>query len=298
MITKIALCFFISGDHVLKKEHIWREWIKHSKDLFHIYFHYTDKSKIVSQWILDHLLPEKYIVPTAYFYMIPAYMSMMQYAFYHDKNTEWFFFLTESCVPIVSPERFVSLFHKYRQYTLMKWGPPWWNIHLHKRANLRYIPKEYQLGHDPWFVMTRKHITSCFHIVLKEKRMYQVVCDGGLANESIIAIMIKWYGSTQWIKKESSTAADWTRMTSATSPHVFLQGNSKDVEFINNVLRNQPCTMFLRKIHTDFPDDLLNDFIYHYHDYPQIIHYVDYFFACLLVSLCICSVLTILFYSK
>ena len=42
---KVALCFIISYEHVLQKEHYWINWIEQNKDLFNIYFHYKKKIK-------------------------------------------------------------------------------------------------------------------------------------------------------------------------------------------------------------------------------------------------------------
>ena len=43
---KIALCFIISYDHILNKEHIWRKWIEPNKDIINVYFYYKDIKKI------------------------------------------------------------------------------------------------------------------------------------------------------------------------------------------------------------------------------------------------------------
>jgi hypothetical protein len=62
---KIALCFIISYDHILNKEHVWRDWIEPNKDIINVYFYYKDITKIKSQWILEHAVPEKEIKQTS-----------------------------------------------------------------------------------------------------------------------------------------------------------------------------------------------------------------------------------------
>ena len=86
---KIALCFIISYDHILNKEHIWRNWINENKDIINVYFYYKDITKIKSEWILQHVIPEEYIQKTSYFHVIPAYISLMNYAFIHDDKNQW-----------------------------------------------------------------------------------------------------------------------------------------------------------------------------------------------------------------
>ena len=50
---KAALCFIISYDHQLNKEHIWREWIEPNKDIINVYFHYKTFDSIKSDWIKE-----------------------------------------------------------------------------------------------------------------------------------------------------------------------------------------------------------------------------------------------------
>ena len=110
---KIALCFIISYDHILNKEHVWRDWIEPNKDIINVYFYYKDITKIKSQWILEHVVPEKEIKQTSYFHVIPAYMSIMRYAFGNDVSNQWFCLLTDSCCPIISPKKFRYLFYTH-----------------------------------------------------------------------------------------------------------------------------------------------------------------------------------------
>jgi hypothetical protein len=76
---KVALCFIINDR--LHKESIWKKWIKENSFLFNVYFFYKNKHSIISPWILQHCIPDKYILPTSYYYIVPAYLSLMEYAF-------------------------------------------------------------------------------------------------------------------------------------------------------------------------------------------------------------------------
>ena len=49
---KIALCFILSGEHILYKEHIWREWIKPNIDIINIYFYYSNYDKYLQQFLV------------------------------------------------------------------------------------------------------------------------------------------------------------------------------------------------------------------------------------------------------
>lgn len=276
MSNKIALCFIISYEHVLNKEKLWREWIEPNKDIINVYFHYKDVNMIKSQWILAHSLPPKQIAQTSYYYVVPAYISILSFAYYQDKSNTWFCLLTDSCVPIISPQKFRQLFLENCFKSVIKCRPAYWNVEIHKRANLRMLNKEYQLANDPWFTLTRQHVLCCIDFLAKKHSIYKTVCGGGLANESLFAIVLQSYkqlDNEKTVLNESTTITDWTRMPNPTSPYTFVNKSAidlnKDILFITDCLRTNPYYMFLRKVDKSFPDEILLDFIYN-KDYNPI----------------------------
>jgi hypothetical protein len=289
---KVALCFLISYEHSLKKERIWRDWIEPNKDIIQVYFHYDDYNKIKSEWIKKHAIPPTQIVKTSYYHVVPAYMSIMAFALKHSRENVWFIMATESCVPIISPNRFRRLFFENYKSSLLSWRPAWWNVDLQKRANLRVLKKDYHLANDPWFVLKKDDLLRCLSCVIHNPQLYNLVCDGPIANESIFAIILYSYNQLKETKNEVTHAADWNRMSSVTSPHVFKEGNAKDLEFISDFLQRNKYVMFLRKIHPDFPDKVLGEFIttvlpedkYIYYKYPP--YYVYWKFLFFFNSLC------------
>jgi hypothetical protein len=262
---KIALCFIISYRHILNKENIWREWIKANEDIINVYFHCKNRNLIKSEWIQKHCIPPPFIKTTSYYHVVPAYISVLSFAFSHDLNNKWFCLLTDSCAPIIHPTKFRELFFNYCYASIMKWSPSYWNIDIHTRANLKYMNKEYHLANDPWFTLSRDHVHKCMIFVIKKQELYQKICQGGLANESIFAIILQTFkqlSNSLLVINNSSTITDWNRMSSATSPHLFSEGNKEDINFISNQLTSNKYAMFIRKISPLFPDEILEDFIY------------------------------------
>lgn len=257
---KAALCFLISYDNSLNKEALWREWIEPNKDIINVYFHYKDYLKIKSPWIKKHVIPISCIQPTSYFHVVPAYLALISFAQKQSRENVWFIMLTESCVPIVSPHRFRRLFFENHSKSIVSWKQAWWNIDLVKRANLRCIKLEYHLANDPYFVLKREDVSRCLEFPMYNNRFFKIICDGGVANESIFAIILYSYKQLDFVISAVTHAADWKRMSSSTSPHVFTKGNEKDVAFIHDFLKENKYTMFLRKVHPDFPDEILNNF--------------------------------------
>ena len=281
---KVALCFNISYNHNVNKEELWKEWISQNQDLFNIYFHYKDATKIKSQWIKKHALPQKYVLPTDYLHCVPAYFALMYYALEHDKTNEWFCFLTESCVPIISPLKFRHLFLTNYYNTIMKIQPIWWNIHYCNRANLKYLPQDFHLANSPWFVLSRQDAHQCIKYSQKYNKEYKFICNGDVANESIFAIILSKYGGRLHnIRNENTTITDWSRMTSATSPYLFKTVTPVDKTFIQTYLKENRYSMFLRKVGSEYPDDILKELIYfnHYdHDDNISLNYMFYLEIC------------------
>ena len=270
---KVALCFIISYKHILNKEQIWKDWIEPNKDIINVYFHYKDYRAISSPWIHKHCIPQSRTMPTTYYHVVPGYIAVMSYAFYNDLDNKWFCFLTESCVPIISPQQFRSLFLNYFYSSIFTWKPAYWNIDIHTRANLRHLSSEYHLANGPWFTLSRSHVHKCILFMIKKNDIYQKVCKGGLANESIFAIILQTFGELKDHKKtinSCSTITDWSRMSNATSPHLFDENNKENSDFILAELKKNRYAMFLRKVSPSFPDEELIRIIYHtpkYHDF-------------------------------
>ena len=148
----------------------------------------------------------------------------------------------------------------------MSWKKAWWNVTLHKRANLALLPEEFHLGNDPWFVLKREHVLCINNYMESKKEIVKIICYGGLANESLFAII--FYACKQLNKKQiissSTHATDWSRMTTSTSPHLFKYANKTDIAFIEKFINENKYTMFIRKISPEFPDTTLEKYIYDY----------------------------------
>jgi hypothetical protein len=96
--------------------------------------------------------------------------------------------------------------------------------------------------------------------------------------------------------------ADWTRMSSATSPYLFKEENEKDIKFIGSELEKQKYAMFIRKMAPEFPNEILRYCIYEqtkeadnkliikepiifvYNRYKSFLFYLGPYLVCLLFA--------------
>jgi hypothetical protein len=207
-----------------------------------------------------YAIPPKFIQNTSYYNVVPAYISVLSYAYEHDKDNVWFCLLTDSCVPIISPEKFREIFMNHYQASIIKCMPAYWNINLHRRANLQFLSKEFWLANDPWFTLCRDHVYKCILFLTYRTETFNKINMGGLANESLFAIILQTFGELtnpmRFINK-SSTLCDWKRMSSSTSPYVFKEATQDNINIISNLLKENKYAMFLRKVDTSFPDSTI-----------------------------------------
>jgi hypothetical protein len=268
---KIALCFLISDPSgSLYKEDLWREWLDYNKDIITIYVHYKRLSDIKSEWLLQYVLPKEHIVNTSYFHVVPAYMSLLNYAIKEDSRNQWFCFLTESCVPIIHPLRFREMFLSHWNTSFLKWDRFPKTILPNTRANLHLFSDSAQLKHNPWFTLKREDALRCLHYQRINRGIYKTICSGKVANESIFAIMLMAFNKLDKVKNENMSIADWSRMMSATSPYLFVEGSKKDLSVIDSLLKENKYATFLRKVSPDFPNFILRRYIYFSEDAEEM----------------------------
>jgi hypothetical protein len=189
----------------------------------------------------------------------------MRFALNHDIDNNWFCILTDSCCPIISPKKFRYLFYNNYKKSIMSWKPAWWNPSFCNRANLHLLPKEFHLGNDPWFVVNKEHILQILTFVNNKRDITKTICSGNIANESLFAIILYSYRQLDLKGPVISAAThitDWSRMTSATSPHIFKEANERDIKFIDSELNKNTYAMFIRKVAPEFPNDILKQYIY------------------------------------
>jgi len=273
--AKVALCFIISYEHRLNQEALWKKWIEPNKDWINVYVHYKHLHLIKSSWLRSCAIPPRYIATSSYLHVVPAYISVLSFSMHHDSDNKWFCVLTDSCMPLITPDEFKSRFYQYGDKSIMRHDSAEWNVLYHSRANLKYLPKSMHVMHDPWFTLTRTHVQKIINFILHKetRKIYKMVCAGGLANESIFAIMLGLYNdshsyNTKSILKmdeltnpnnpnvlnTSATIADWSRRDGPMSPHTFSASDNPHLnrQIIQKLKERNPLAMFLRKTSPDF----------------------------------------------
>ena len=250
----LCLCVFVTNQsHVFSQPQVWSRWLADGNTTrIHIYIHakYPQQLRIppdLQPWCT--VLPTS--IPTSYLYMVPAYEYAMHYILHASKNNAWIGFVTETCCPA---RRLQSIIHELDSAPMhaswLRWKPAWWPVAFHHRANLRRLPPELHLGHDPWFVLSRRDAQEVITLTPEQQRVRNVVVQGPIANESWVAILLHMKGRLSHVHNSVTHAANWTPMSSSTSPHVFGT-TEQDHRLLLQTLSACPTAWFVRKVHSN-----------------------------------------------
>lgn len=112
---KIAFLFLTIGD--LNQEYLWREYFKGNDKKYSIYCHPKKKDNVNSKWFKNYIINKT--VDTSWGKTIYAIVELLKEAL-KDKENEYFFLLSESCIPIKSFKTFYKFLSKNENKSFIK----------------------------------------------------------------------------------------------------------------------------------------------------------------------------------
>jgi hypothetical protein len=261
-----TFCFLVTKD--LNKEHIWRAWFDRLRELnfkFKVITHCSlnYKKNIHSDWLNQTVLPDEYLHETKWAWILKALLSMYKYAITHSPSS-WYTFHSESCVPLISPEKFIENFIKFKHNTFLGHCKAWWTPMncINDRANLHLLPKEYHLAHQHLSILCHEDLTEMISLSESDTQLTNILINGHTADESWIAIFLFKINNFKNVINKATTLVDWKRASGA-NPYTFNGWDENDksavAELRADVNKNE--YMFIRKIGVSFPDDVLKDIL-------------------------------------
>ena len=259
----VTFCFLVTAD--LVKEHIWREWLDRLQQLqfkFSVVVHCSlpHKHNVKSDWLKQHFLPDERMRDTAWGWIVNAMMSMHEHAI-DACPAAWYSSHTETCVPMVSPEKFIDIFNKYKQRSFISHSKAWWNPLKVNRANLHLLPPAMHLVHSAWCIFCHEDLYQMINLPKTDERMKYVlntVTHGHVADESYAAILLLIINNLKNVTNRPTTLVDWKRTPNGNNPYTFIDWTAEDKTVVRNIRRNTKNEyMFMRKIGHTFPDHIL-----------------------------------------
>lgn len=258
----ITFCFLVTKD--LVKEHIWREWFNELRRLkikYRILTHCSYPEKITSPWLRATLIPKEYIKETSWQYHSEASLSLYRYA-KNMTNSCWYTFHSESCIPLISPQKFIEYYNTYKNNTLMSYCKIWWDPKKMNRANLHLFPEELHYANQEWVVLCREDLESLINLSENNKELTYKIISGPGADESLVSVFLKITNNFINTINTQTTLVDWERTPNGNNPHTFIEWTEKDIEIVEKNKKKHKDLLFLRKIGDIFPDDELRRIIF------------------------------------
>ena len=265
-LSSVSFCFLITKD--LIKESIWRQWFDKLTIDYDIYVHVnTNQFNIQSLWLKQYVIPSFYIKDTKWGYLGNAIVSLYEYA-YITSNNKWFVLLSESHVPFISPSNFIIKYNQYKDNSLIEWRHSLDKISLTwdavDRCNFQYLPKDYWLHHEMWVILTNKDINDIisFRDNVNTNIIYNTLVSGKIADECFIAVMLMISNNMNNVLNITTTVLDWEQNIGAPNhPYVFSSYNEYNKNLLHKKRQGDENGLFLRKVSSEFPDDILHNFI-------------------------------------
>jgi len=263
-----TFCFLVTQD--LTKEHIWREWFAGLERLqfkYAIVVHcsLSHAEKIKSAWLRQWCMPDGCMRPTGWGWVVEAMMSMYDYAV-QTHPAEWYTLHSESCVPMVSPERFVDIFNKYKQKSFISYDKIWWDPKIVNRANLHMLPPPMHLAHSQWCIFCHEDLSQMVNLSKTNeqiKNTLSMMSRGHMADESYAAVLLFIINGLKNVIKKKTTLVDWKRTPNGNNPYTFDKWTFDDAKSVwENRKTNPNEHMFMRKVGPAFPDDVLRKHIF------------------------------------
>lgn len=261
MMDSITFCFLVTKD--LSKEEIWIQWlndIKKHNIVVNIYTHCSNPENIKSEWLKSTLIPKEYIKPSKWGYIIDSTLSLYKFAI-ENSNSSWYSIHTETCVPIISPLKFVEYFHQYKNNSLLDYCKIWWDPDKINRGNLHLIAKQHRYAHQQCCILCKEDLIKIISFQEINQNLIRVLTTGPCGDESIIAVILSITNKFKNVISERTTLVDWERSLNGNNPYTFKNWTKEDEEMVNKLKKKNKLFMFLRKIDQAFPNDVLEEFI-------------------------------------
>lgn len=261
----VTFCFIVTKD--LVKEQIWRQWLARLAALdfkFKVVTHVSPEQKgnITSDWLKTTLIPDAHLCATGWGWIMSAMLALYRYAT-AQAPAAWYSLHSESCVPFVSPEKFIENYKQFKHKTFLSYCKAWWDPARVRRANLHLLPTELHWAHPNWCILCHDDLSQMLTLAATDKRLTTILKTGHMAEESFIAVFLYQINNFKNVINKSITLADWKRTPNGNNPYTFADWTAADQQAVAELCAEKEKNefMFLRKVGAAFPDAVLLNLI-------------------------------------
>lgn len=261
----VTFCFLVTKD--LVKEQSWRKWFDRLRELnfkFKVISHVSPSKmdNVQSTWLRNTILPADYLYETGWGWVMAAMLALYSYAAEHAPAA-WYTFHSESCVPMVTPEKFIEQFHALKTQTILSYCRAWWkpsNNRPNNRANLYLLPSEYHWAHPQWSILCHADLIQIIQLTQADPAFTKILLTGHAAEESFLAVFLYKINNFQNVLNKATTLVDWKRTPNGNNPYTFMDWTDADQTAVAELSADtsKNAYFFLRKVGSTFPDKVLN----------------------------------------
>lgn len=252
----VSFCFLVTRD--LVKEDIWREWFSYFDSVqfpYKVFTHCSNPDAITSEWLRSTLIPISKMKPSSWGFLMKSTLSLYEEA-YTNSMHKWFTLHSESCVPIISPKDFISIYTQWKDNSFIKVGPIWWDVTKTHRANLHVVAADHRMAHSEWMIVSHIDLESIL-VFSKQNSVSDILLSGVCADESYVGTCLSLLNRLSNVKKEVVTFVDWKRSPNGNNPYTFGKWSNEDTMTINSAFHDNKYIMFLRKVSADMDDTII-----------------------------------------
>ena len=118
------------------------------------------------------------------------------------------------------------------------------------------FPPSARLGSSEWCVLCNEDMRSIIY-AWNNTEIINTIMEKPHADESIFSVTLYLTNKFKNTINSLVTIMDWERDFYGKSPHTFAEYSREDEKIIDNLSKDNKYAMFIRKISTQFPDEII-----------------------------------------
>jgi hypothetical protein len=261
---RVTFCFLVTGE--LAKENLWRGWFDELDNLdfpYHVIAHCSlNHMKNIDRngWLFKYLISDH--VETRWGCVMRAQLALYRVA--QKDGSSWITVHSESCVPFVSAQNFITAFEENHENSLINLQAIPAASLMKNPGNMRNVPVAHHIKHDQWCVLTRNHLDEVLKFANDSDVAQDMLSESVFAaDEHFIGVALSMAGKLHQVSSVMSTLVDWTEdrvENEGGSPHTFHGWSHESQCVVRKILEEQCSTatpLFFRKVSPSFPDHVV-----------------------------------------
>ena len=137
----------------------------------------------------------------------------------------------------------------------------WWDTGYNDRGNTSKFSTKARLGNSEWCALCNEDIRTIIY-AWDNTQIISTILKKPQADESIFSVTLYLTNRFKNTINESITIMDWERDPYGLQPHMFSKPyTQEDKNIIKSIAKHNKFAMFIRKVDSSFPDEVIYKWI-------------------------------------